>query len=49
MKKIEKKIDDCRNCQWFEKANYINFCNTKWGVITLKKGLYFKCPSWVKK
>jgi len=43
-------MDNCKNCKWFEKANYINFCNDpKFCVITLPKGLYNKCPDWERK
>lgn len=43
-------MDNCKNCKWFEKANYINFCNNpKFCVITLPKGLYNKCLDWERK
>jgi len=46
--KIEN--DDCKNCKWFEKANYINFCNnSKFGFVVLPKGIYHKCPDWTRK
>lgn len=41
--------NNCKNCKWFEKGNFINFCNSGFFIV-LPKGLYNKCPDWkVKK
>ena len=48
-KNVKIMTNNCKNCKWFEKANYINFCNNpKFCVITLPKGIYNKCPDWIK-
>ena len=44
-------MKDCKNCKWFEKGNFMNFCNKeKCGIfLTLPKAGCIICQDWEKK